>query len=458
MSSASTQDVTDALRFFIEMSGVYTTDDEGFVVKKTGERISLPGPSGAAGKPVVLYQQPMPRGDFYVINPFAEGLGQNTPPQVFFYKLQRQALIVRIRLAVLSPIMLAMIDKKIPVPEDSNFIEAKHTKTMLDMIGGKTVAGKSIIDEIDDKMFAEVDKFLSSPAQNDHIVDILYLKRQMTSSLKSDIIEDEHHFNASMGIRKKSYQVAQAILMNLLGVKSKQDLARFTAGTMEKAPAKLSSWMTVLFSVYSKFNQVLEDSIDIEWVVDLGSFKMHLDNLPAYSGNAKWMIAPNAPEPTSSSSPSEIPTGAAIPGAVQIPTGGMPTSSHSRPVDPYHIPYSNPPADQQIPEGMIRIPGPIDARGMRLPGELVPTVGGMLSSTGYYGAPQPSYYGGQTNPYQQPQGNAWNPNSGMMPAQAFSPMGGMPLPGTMMPPNGYQQQFNAYGFSGTPGMPSFGIR
>ncbi len=458
MSSASTQDTTDALRFFIEMSGVYTTDEEGFVVKKTGERISLPGPSGAAGKPVVLYQQPMPRGDFYVINPFAEGLGQNTPPQVFFYKLQRQALIARIRLAVLSPVKLAMIDKKLSVPEDSQFIDAKHTKTMLDMISGKTAAGKSIIDEIDDKIFVEIDKFLSSPAQNDHIVDILYLKRQMTSSLKSDVIEDDTHFNASMGIRKKSYQVAQAVLMNLLGVKTKRDLERFTSGTMDKAPAKLSSWMTVLFNTYSKFNQVLEDSIDMEWVVDLGTFKMHLENLPSYTGNAKWMLAVNAPTPSSESTPSAIPTGPIIPGAVQIPTGGMPSASQQKLADPHHIPYSSPPTSPQIPDGMVRIPGPINAQGQRLPGELVPTVGALLSTTAHYGAPQPNYYGGQPNPYQQQQGGAWNPNPGMMPVQAFPPMGGTMGQPLLMPNTGYQQPFNAYAFSGTPGMPAFGIR
>lgn len=465
--TVKTSDVTDAIKFFIATSIVFRTDSEGYITRadqpNTRYRYTLP--SGDQ-KELMVYSEIAPAG-VLVINPFAEGQGLSTPSQTFLYRILRVAANARIATIILGAVRFMQAQKGIKF-NDPAFSDIPAVRPMLDLVGGQDEHGKPIVDHINDKSFTEIRAFLERKDIRDDLINIVYNKELGASKLTSDIVENQYFTDVvDLGkMRKVSFGVVKALLTNLLLPKGKTFSDYTVKRPSRDVPGKFYTWMSVLYNVYGTINEVL-DVIDPEMVVDLSTFAYHLDNFPAYHGNAAWQLQHNeaayAPK-----------TQGGIASPVSTPVGNIPSSSPHIPV-PGQVgaqpqsPMQHQPQQQtsqvQLP-GMppaqptyapvaqgasTTVPGPVRVDGSQTPPMVVPTM------PGYQPAQQPMYQqptgmiGQMMQPPMMPGMMMGQPQMPMMPYQApqqpINPMMSMGYPGGAM----------MGGYSSVPGVP-FGVR
>lgn len=472
-----TSDVTDAIKFFLATSIVFRTDDEGYVTRtdqpNTRYRYTLP--SGEQ-KELMVYTEVAPAG-VLVINPFAEGQGLTTPSQTFLYRVLRVAAIARITTIILGAVRFMQSQKGIKF-NDPAFADLPASKPMLDLVGGQDENGKPIIDHINDKSFSEIRTFLERKDVRDDLISIVYNKSQGISKLQCDIVENQYFTDVvDLGkMRKVSFTVVKALLANLLTPASKnKTFEDYTVRRPSRdVPGKFYTWMSVLYNVYSSINELL-DVIDPEMVVDLSVFSYHLDNFPAYHGNAAWQLQHNEasyaakPQHGGISTPVTSPVGHVPSAAPHIPTPGQvgvqQQGAYQQPQQQSQVQLPGMPVNQPVAYGQPQgpsttVPGPVRVDGSQAPPMVVPSVpayqqGAYQQPVGMIGAPpqQPMMPGMMG--YAQPQmGMVPGMMPGMMPGmqyqmpqQPINPMMGMGYPGgTMMG-----------GYSSVPGVP-FGVR
>lgn len=419
----TTAQVTTSLRDLIALIGAYTVDEDGYVLQSNGERVVLGDPP----QPLLVYMDPVPDAAALVVNPYAEGLG-TTPASDWFYTGLRAGLLGRLAGAVEALLRLAL-EQKSEAGKKKKTDGAHLPAEVAGILAARVTGGKhptSVEDEVDEAMLEEWRDFIA--AHRARFVEIYYNRRQMHSVFQLPLLTDKQWVeNDVTNIRKGTIKTLQVILRQLLRLGPDDDLSVFQCKPVPGAPAKLSTYLGTLFRVYERINPVLGHLLP-HYEVDLGTLAIHLENLAAYTGRAKWMV-----QATPSTVPSTSP--AMVTGTV-VPT----------------VPSASPQVAPAVPRttgatGVSYIPGVQRVDGTQLP-----------STTQLPAVPQAAF----ANPWGQPMGM---PGGMMMP-------GGYPMAGYTAPPPGMigmglaqppmmaaQFTFAAPGYGapawpGVPGMPT----
>lgn len=297
---ATIQETSDAVRVLIDQLATgLSVDPEGFLISRLfdDQRITL-GKAEQSQEvlPAVIYQEKYPEGCYYIINPFAEGLGPSTIPQTYFYKSLRLGLNFRI-FSCLTQTVKVMEDQKKPEAErDPSLTEIALRSSIMSLLSAKTPEGKSVIDEIDGKTVDELKQIFNG--RMDEFAEIIYKQRQMSSTLVIPFLENPD-FTNSLKVRKKTIHAVQGILKAMLQIPADStDLSKFTHKSVPNSSSKLSSWLGVLLSVYACFNQALEDFSDS--AVNLGLVQNVYDRIGEFTSNARWQTSSKTTGVTSS--------------------------------------------------------------------------------------------------------------------------------------------------------------
>jgi hypothetical protein len=378
---AKTKDVSDSLRYFVDLGyfkclGVgHTVDEKGYVVeflRKNGEDIQdyLYLPNKEDKRKVIIYQETLDDHESHVLVPFAEGLGK-TPQNEWFYSTLRNSLVIRLIRFIDGIIRIAVEEKAKPKKEKD-----KNTDIPMELVNFASV----IIEHADVKLHSEYELITRNQKE---FFSLFYNNQQMKCIFRCALFDDPEWRNRDefQSIRKRSWGLFEKLFLRLFkiteGDELKTALAKYTRKSDPDAAPKLSAQLSSLFAIYYDINDALVDMAKydrkfLDFPIDLGTFKRHLDALPEYSRNAKFFIQPaiaREPERT-------------IPGQVIIP-------------QPIHSPYAaiQPSASSgSPPPGMIAIPGPIMSNGIIGPPVYVPA--GNLPQTSlapvgpYGGVPQ----------------------------------------------------------------------
>ena len=369
IQSIKTIDVTNALKFFIEMSMALSVDDAGFVFNSyqpSKDRIEI-GPKDASKK-VVVYMEELPKQDIYVINPFAEGLGDRTPPQVFFYKTLRASLNARLGYAVDGVMRYALEQQKLAEtkPKDkkdksTSAVEIRLPLRMVNILGSVVVEGKTIIDEVDDKMVEEFHKFFD--LNTDMVIEPSYKPSLQRTDVHISIINNPNYVASISYMRKKSIAVLQTIIKAIFLVGSEESFEKFSSARIDGAASKLSSWLVTIFKLSQRLNEVIdcfEDEAASDNLINLDEYQYHLDRLAAYTNNAKWMLPASATVDTAAPTPIRMP-GQMNPGTVlPVPPTTTPTTTAS---------------SLNVPPGYKLMPGVMLMDGTRGPPQIIPDYG-----------------------------------------------------------------------------------
>ena len=293
-------DVTKDLRIITRLIWLMDTDAEGFWTNRLdGTRVKHVLEEGEVGKEVILFQDPLPRGDYYYFNPFVEGLGKPGPAVKMFYAGERVtansylARIIRYIAAMTAEHKTALANKE----------EHKLSNSFVRIVSTMADKKNNVFDLLDAESIKEFDTILKRI--DEEIVAFPYLRPTQTSKLTCSVLTDKGWDEKyGGGIRKKSLTAFKGVVMGILGISSPEELEKFSSKytiDMKSAP-NLQSNLTVLSLFYSAFADIIveacqDNKTSAELLeIDLESLNGVIERLPFAYAIAKHMIQPALPK------------------------------------------------------------------------------------------------------------------------------------------------------------------
>lgn len=347
------KDVTEDLGKLLHLTSYFGIDEEGFwTVAETGERFIYKMDKTDDGKPIVNFKDPLPKGDFYFFNPFAEGLGRKSVASKEYYRA--------IRVALSAKIMEAMTLVTMTVAASKEDADLRIPPAVLRIASVPVDTKKTFLDVVDDKTADEFEAIFNRLP--DGIIQVPYLAAQMTAKVKCDVFTDptwEEKFTKGVmldgkDVRKKSVAAFRALLLGVLGLKTPEDISELDEKydpALKSAPA-LHATLMVYLKLYSRFNDVLSE----ESAINLGLIQEVIDRLPLAYAVAKHMHAPTAPKESPTATTTADTRGYSVPAIENRPRFSGPPV-----VDSYGRRVDTAPAAGQMPGGYRGGPGSIAA-------------------------------------------------------------------------------------------------
>jgi hypothetical protein len=297
------KDITKDLSFLMSLTKIFSTDDKGywFDTMKQERFVYAPDPN-TDGKPIVLFQDPIPHGDHYLFNPFAEGFGPKSPAVQLYYRSIEAALNLN-----LSTILLYMVRTVSAYVEAGGEGSATLSHSVQRMASG-TLDGKTTLGElVDGKTEKEFDTILSR--MNNEIVLVSYMRQMTTAKLLCQPLTSSGWAEkVGKGVRKKTLDAFKTALVGILGLPTATSLPDFDVkyNPNPKSAAEFSTKLSVYYQVYNRINDVLPEAyssadgeLSMESAVDLGEFGEVIERLPQAYAIAKHMVQPVKVAPTS---------------------------------------------------------------------------------------------------------------------------------------------------------------
>lgn len=412
MTKYTMKDATNDLRDLLSLTKIYTADDEGrWIAVDNGEPFLYQADKRSDPKEVVLFQDPVPDGDFHFFNPFAESLEHLSPASSAFYQIIRLAMNLNF-IAVLKHVAKSVV-------ESNADTSIKLSPAVLRMANFQVDPKTSFAKYADQKFLDELETILKNLGPKPEILFVPYTFQNMRSKLFMSIFTDDFAEKFEKAVRKKSMTAFRMLVLSCLGVSSEADLAEkytYQYSSSLGSNARLHSILTIYLRVYEAINDILpeatadEDGVpDQRSAIDLGRLNSIIERLPLANAFAKHVIMPTVSSTTSVApvnSTSTINT-AGVPGAG--PKFGAPPGMTPNPAIGAYQPAPNPLPPQQA-DGR-RFGGPPampygQNQGMTtfLTGNYDYLPGQAPSQYGYGTANQAPGYGGYGGGYQAPAG------------------------------------------------------
>lgn len=429
---ATYAEVTEALKFFVELGGAFQVDDKGYIRYKGQDKVAQVSTKNE-NKDLILLQEVITDSKAQILNPFAEGLGAS-PDQAWFYETTEGAFTYRF------VELINFVVECITNNEDIN--KAKLPAKVVKFISPYVkVVDKTTLKEIE-QITKNFNKFSS----------LFYNKRLKTAVFRCAIFEGPA-FRESFNVRKKTWKFLEDLLVQIFNLDPNLDHDSIFEDYRYKTEVigypKLDAMLNLYYKLFNQLNPIFDlvDKVQgnkpevFSLSVDLDTFGYHISKLDEYFQKAKTIIQPSATQqPQQQSSVRNVAPNQRQHGAMPMPSpynvagqnyGGMPMPSgqnapgmpmpyqntgvpHGQMPMPYSSPYAQPQQSgvynypyppNQVPTGMVPgqpnpIPGYHHPGGMPLPNSGIPTNASGIPNTG-----MPNYgpIGGMPNAnYQMP--------------------------------------------------------
>ena len=289
------RDVTDDLTTVLKLSRLFGADDEGFWIDlDTKERYVHKLDAKDEGKEIVIFQDPLPKGDYYYFNPYAEGLGKKSPASQFFYKTVRMAFDLALERAVMH-LTTKVLEHKNASKEDPNH---RLSSPLVKMSSVRIDKNNTLFDVVDEDMRKEFST-LFDRSMKDGIVVTPYMSSQWTAKAMCDVLTDQK-WDEKFGkdVRKKSLKAFKSAIMGVLGIKNPEDIDTFSVKYDPdlKTAARFYTTLSVYLKMYSRFNEILAEAFGNPLdEINLTEIQEVIDNSSAAYAIAKHMVQPVIP-------------------------------------------------------------------------------------------------------------------------------------------------------------------
>ena len=208
-----TNDVTKCLRFFINCSFAFTADNDGYVTNtRDDDYITIK--DGDIDKKLILYQESINDNNALILNPFAEGLGDNASSN-WFYRMNRLSVITKI-ISIMNYVITKAVDEN---KKNKNTKTEEKEKLPLELIDTISV----IINDVDETTIKEFAQITEEPTA---FINLVYVPRQMRSNLRCALFEDDDWKIKYPKIRKKTWSALENLFKKILHIESGDDLCR----------------------------------------------------------------------------------------------------------------------------------------------------------------------------------------------------------------------------------------
>lgn len=291
----ATDDTSDLIRM---CSSIFTVDKLGYILRD-GERYLITPDGNSAGKPGLVIQDPLPNGEYFLINPYGEGAGIHSTPLNFFYRMMLAGLVQSLICATSNVLVFLVKASKKEID--------KIPPEVLKVAALNKVGDSDLADVIDPRMAKEFDK-IDAVVQSRIL--LIYPPKKMRVSLHFENMTLES-LKGDLGnsVRQKTIQVYLAILYGILGINDESGLDKFTTvyNTDIKAPPKMWCFMNSLLKVYLAISGVLDDVGLFPKELDLSKLTEIIERIPEVFQKSRHVIqveyGANSPAPAKPAAP-----------------------------------------------------------------------------------------------------------------------------------------------------------
>ena len=284
------QKVTDFLAFLIEFNKNYKVNKHGTVVcqeegeKETPVQILREG----KGYNLRVFQDPVPHGTFWLLNPFA-GTLRTAPDLGWFYRSLLHPLILRLLMSVQVGVMVLLKEKGEEFKKQALVSHVELDAELRELLTG-SVEKKTLIDEVDARMIDELTSLMGHKAVAHRFIQLVYSAANISchpviAPFKSG--EGWYEEETGIKVRKKTIRVIDRLVRNYLGLEKDQEVEKvFVTPAGEYESPRLSAWLRCYTRLCVQLDPVFERLVPGS-AGDVEALQNWLEYLPAMSARAK---------------------------------------------------------------------------------------------------------------------------------------------------------------------------
>lgn len=278
----STANVEQFVRDLIAMGGIYTVDDNGYVVSRTDDANFVTVRVDGVDKRLLVAKETITDKEAAILNPLNENLAETVDSKWLYIMLnaglsKRVTDIARILSRAIEHEASGINDNaEVPVTLDTNLISfaAKHK-------------------DFNSKVF---DHFELLSRDKLSFIKVWYVRKMKEARIRSSVFDPDTIAEFPQ-IKQKSWKAIISFVSDIFGVSKDPEQAvdeirdkYFTTSALISVP-RLESVLSVYLKIYTRMNRFLElcDSDDPDFMVDITTLGHHLANLESYYKKAKWL-------------------------------------------------------------------------------------------------------------------------------------------------------------------------
>lgn len=276
------QRATDDIKHLLEMgSPVFTIDADGFLLKEGTRYLASTGPN-STGKELLVLKDPLPDGDFFLINPYGEGAGIHSTPLNLFYRILLMGMVQSL-ICCTTNILIYLVKAS---KKETDKVPAE----VLKVAAFNKIGDDALADSVDARMIKEFEKIDAVVAPKIHLI---YPPKKMRVQFHIEGFDVESLKTAlGKGVREKTIRVYIAILLGILGCHTVEELDKFTTvyDPDVNAPPKMWCYLNSLLKVYMVMSAVLDDVGLFPEKMDLTELKTIVDRIPDVFKTSRHVI------------------------------------------------------------------------------------------------------------------------------------------------------------------------
>lgn len=336
-------------RDLIKLGGLFTVDEEGYVVNKEGDDPVL-CKVGSAFKRLMILKETIKDSEALVINPLNENISES-PDSKWLYVHLSVGLIRRIGEIAKFLKLVSESESDVVTEEGYSDDEIKeiieNRKEFRKHLTTKVISFAAKHKDFDAKTLG----FFEQVSKNKlDFMNVWYNRKQKESCFRCSVYNPDTMI-AFPGITKKAWKTIISFMSDLLGLSNdpneaaEQIRSKYTISSDLITVPKLESMLLVFKAIYKRLNRFLEmcEKDDDDFVVDMTSLEYHIAHLGDYYKKAHWFIASSNVVP-------DRPTIRPVDGGIPIVTSNIPSNVNV--AQPAMVGYTEP--ESGIPSNPAR--------------------------------------------------------------------------------------------------------
>lgn len=270
----SFKDVGEFVKALIQLGGINSVDEDGYVISKDDEQTRVVIPAGKENKHLMVIKEIIKDDKAFVLNPMNETFADREDTRWLYGSLS-------VGLARRIIVLVNFIKNMKDLSDEDTEIEPAVIK-LVSKYGT----------DMDDKFMKEFDIISKNYVD---FINIFYNRKLKIAKLRCCVFE-ENTKSKYTSIRKKTWLILETLISDMLGLtsdeKEKELDEKFSFKSDLITCPKLHSMLNVYYRIYENINDkmLLIEDIDEDFVVDLTSLGSYIENIGLFYDKVKWFV------------------------------------------------------------------------------------------------------------------------------------------------------------------------
>lgn len=252
------------VKMLVELGGTHYLDSDLIIHSACNDApVGVVTGTPPKKRPLAVFKQGMSVGEYVVLNPFTDVLG-NSPERAWFMNKMRA-----FPGSIIGHLVHRMIEIGIAKDKDAGYKANKYVSKW--------------VDKMDEKMLDEADR-ISAPAW----ATIFYDRTKRIAQLQSNIGTEDLKAELKTKIRKSTWPIFTEMVRTLLGLGTKKPESLMYEATIVSIP-KLDAILHLLMDVLNRLDEPIKTFTEIE--IPIKELNEHVKHISAYREATKWFAS-----------------------------------------------------------------------------------------------------------------------------------------------------------------------